>query len=70
MLPLCSPDRGGWLDIIVMAQSGRSPGKTPNDPTPTVNHEFALHTDRVHLSEDLHRFKTTLQTIRFTPADQ
>jgi hypothetical protein len=53
-----------------MAQSGRSPGKTPNDPTPTVNHEFALHTDRVHLSEDLHRFKTTLQTIRFTPADQ
>jgi hypothetical protein len=67
-LEINHPD--GWFDIIVMAQSGRNPGEAPNDPTPSVNHEIALHTDRAHLDEDLVRFRTTLQAVRFIPSDQ
>lgn len=58
---------GGWMDIIVVTQAGKSdPASDP--PVPSINYDLRLHTRARNLDEDLRTFRTVLRSIRLSPA--
>ena len=56
----------GSITIIAVAQAGK-PDPDFDASVPSINYDLSLHTDAVHLDEDLVVFRAVLNAVKITP---
>jgi len=56
----------GLIEIIVVTQAGK-PNPDFDASVPSINYDLSLHTDAVHLDEDLAVFRAVLNAVKIAP---
>jgi hypothetical protein len=56
----------GSITIIAVAQAGK-PDPDFDASVPSINYDLSLHTDAVHLDEDLAVFRAVLKAVKIAP---